>query len=878
MEIPKTYNPKDVEDRIYKQWEESGFFNPDNSNTDENAPHFTISLPPPNATGTLHTGHAVMLSYQDAMIRYNRLLGKRTLWVPGTDHASIATQTKVEKLIQKEEKKTRHDLGREDFLKRVESFVEDSRNTIRQQLRKMGSSLDWSRERYTLDEGLSQVVKYCFKKMYDQGVLYRGKRIVNWCPRCQSTLADDEVEYEKEKGKFYWLKYGPFTLATARPETKLGDTAVAVHPDDKRYTKHVGKKYMIPGVLGEFEVMVVADKAVDPEFGTGVIKVTPAHSFADFDIAQRHGIPMKQIINENGKMMDNCGKYAGMTTAEARKAIVADMEKMGLIDHIDEDYEHNIAVCYRCGEQIEPIPSLQWFVDVNKKITLEGNKYFKNKSIKEVALQVVKDKEITILPERFERDYFRWLDNLRDWCISRQIWFGHRIPVWYKGEDVFVGLDAPKEQGWEQDTDTLDTWFSSGLWTFSTLMDQDFSKYDSWEQWIDSSPDLKAFHPTSVMETGYDILFFWVARMIIQTTFMLGDIPFEGVYLHGLVRDEHGRKMSKSLGNTVDPLDLIPKFGTDALRMAMISGTAQGADTRLYDEKIQGARNFVNKLWNISRYIFTSVSDIKRIDTVEAKTLADQWILSKLSQLIADVTKSQEELQFSQTIDLLKSFTWEDFADWYIEISKIEKDKDEILLYVLERLLILWHPLIPFVTEELWKNFNEKDMLMIQKWPKLESMKTHGNDFDLIQNIIRLIRNIRSEFNIDPSQKLSVQLFSKKAELLRDQEQIIKKLARLETLDIAEKGDKPDQSLSSFISDAEIYVRSEGIIDTKKEKKRISQEIEQVKKFINQLDKKLGNTEFTSNAPKDVVEKEQQKHDDQQQKLDKLQAQLKSLG
>ena len=562
-DIPKAYDAKKYEDKIYKAWEKSGLFSP---KIIKGKKPFVISMPPPNATGQLHLGHAIMLALEDIMIRYNRMQGTPSLWLPGTDHAAIATQNKVEKLLA-EKGITRQDLGREKFLEEVRKFVKNSQGTIRNQIRKMGSSCDWTREKYTMDSDLSEAVSTVFKMMYEDVLIYRVDRIVNWCPRCSSTLADDEVEYKEENGKLYWLKYGPFTLATTRPETKLGDTAVAVHPKDKRYKDMIGKKYMIPGVLGEFEVTVVADEAVDPEFGSGAVKVTPAHSFTDFEIAQRHGIPVKKVINEEGRMMENCGKYACMTTTECRKAILNDMDKMGLLLKV-EDYLHKLSVCYRCGTVVEPLTSKQWFIDVNKKI-----KRLNNKSLKKKSLEVVKNGSIKIIPPRFDKIYFHWMENLRDWCISRQIWWGHRIPVWYckKCGKEFVGGESVKtttklkidnhtkctkcgSNEFKQDPDTLDTWFSSGIWTFSTL------------GWPKKTEDYKYFHPTSVLETGYDILFFWVARMILMTTYATGQIPFENVYLHGLVRDKNGEKMSKSKPETcIDPLDMIEKYGTDAV-------------------------------------------------------------------------------------------------------------------------------------------------------------------------------------------------------------------------------------------------------------------------------------------------------------------------
>ncbi len=902
-EIPKAYNPKEVEDAIYKKWEESGYFNPDNLKLADNADYFSISMPPPNRTGTLHTGHAIMLAYQDLMTRFNRLMGKRTLWLPGTDHAAIATQTKVEKILLEKEKKTRHDLGKEKFLQKVNEYAEESGKIINQQVRKMGSSCDWSRERYTLDEGLSQVVRYAFVKMYEAGLIERDYRIVNWCPRCNSTLSDDEVEYKEVKAKLYTFKYSkdfPFAIATTRPETKLGDTAVAVNPKDKRYKKYIGKIYAIDLGHGQQEIKIVTEESVDPDFGTGALGVTPAHSIIDYEIAQKNKLPLIKVIGEDGKMTIEAGKdYAGLTVEKARDKFVAWLEEQGLMEKV-EDTKQNLSICYRCGSAIEPLPSLQWFVRVNKKVTLKGNKFFKNKTIREVALQVVKERNIKIIPERFEKTYYQWLENLRDWCISRQIWFGHPIPVWYKNkgkknEEIFVGLEKPKGD-WEQDGDTLDTWFSSGLWTFSTLMDKNFSEYKTWEDWLKNSPDMQ-FHPTTVMETGYDILFFWVARMIIQTTFLLGDIPFKTVYLHGLVRDERGRKMSKSLGNVVDPLDLIEKFGTDALRVAMISGTAAGMDGRLYDEKVEGGRNFVNKLWNISRYILTSVNEVHLVEKrPETKTLADEWILAKLDKVISETTMDLESFNFSGAADALREFTWSDLADWYLEISKLQRQNsklvestDKILLYVLGKLLILWHPFIPFVTEEIWSNLESKELLLVQQWPSFaEAMEGTGlNDkinneilypFWKFEEIVMTIRNLRADFKVDPAKKVAVSIISKNLEKIKldEQKEAIMFLARLDKLEV-EKA-KPKNSVSHVLEGVgEICLHLEGLVDIKKEKERIESEIDSVAGYIKSLELKLKNKEFVKKAPKEVVEKEEFKLKEQKEKLEKLEEQLKSL-
>ena len=751
-EIPKAYNPQEVEDAIYKRWEESGFFNPDNLELPETAEKFVISMPPPNATGVLHLGHASMLAYQDLMVRYNRMKGKNALWLPGTDHASIATQTKVERIIAGEGK-TKYDLGREKFLERVNEYVENSQSTIKNQTRKMGSSCDWSRERYTLDDGLSRAVREVFVKMYNDKLIYRGDRIVNWCPRCESTLADDEVEHKDQKANLYYFKYQkdfPITIATTRPETKLGDTAVAVNPKDERYQKYIGQIFEIDLGNGVHKIKIIADREVEMEFGTGALGVTPAHSMTDWEMAEKNDLEKIKIIGEDGKMNVNAGTdYEGLTVLEAREKFVQYLEKNQLIEKVEE-VDQALSICYRCDTSIEPLPSKQWFVAVDRKITIEGNQYFQNKSLKEVALEVVNKAEekdenkIEIIPERFSKTYHNWMENLHDWCISRQLWFGHRIPVYYKlknkneneksenqnskiGDEIYVGIEAPKEDGWIQDSDTLDTWFSSGLWTFSTLLAQDNDQYKTFEEWAQNSPDLKKFHPTSVMETGYDILFFWIARMILMTTYTLGEVPFEKAYLHGMVRDKNGKKMSKSLGNGIDPIEMTRKYGTDALRLSMIIGSSPGNDLKLYEEKIEGYRNFVNKLWNVSRYILMSVDEIplpaspKRGGVPIGKTLADKWILEHLENLKYVVNSALENYQFSSAFegeDGIRDFMWDKFADWYLEVSKVQGKNDAVLIYVLENLLKLCHPFIPFVTEQIWQEMGNDSLLMIEKWPE----------------------------------------------------------------------------------------------------------------------------------------------------------------
>jgi len=868
-EIAKAYEAKKYEDSLYKKWEESGVFSP---KIEKGKKPFTIMMPPPNATGQLHLGHAMMLAVEDIMIRYHRMKGDPSLWIPGTDHAAIATQNKVEQELAKKGI-TRHDLGREKFLQEVRKYVKNSQGTIRQQIRKMGSSCDWTRERYTLDEGLSKVVEKVFVKMYKDDLIYRGDRIVNWCPRCHSTLSDDEVDYKEVNTKLYWIKYGPFILATTRPETKLGDTAVAVHPKDKRYKDMIGKKYMIPGVLGEFEVIVVGDEAVDPEFGSGVVKVTPAHSFADFEIAQRHNIKAKKVINEDGKMMENCGKYEGMTTAECRQEILKDMEKMGLLEKV-EDYNHKLSICYRCGTSIEPLTSKQWFVDVNKKV-----KSLKNRSLKEISLDVVKDGSIKIIPSRFNKTYFHWMENLRDWCISRQIWWGHRIPVWYCKEcgEVHVSGDKPTKcsqcshKEFKQDPDTLDTWFSAGLWTFSTL------------DWPDGE-DFKYFHPTSVLETGYDILFFWVARMILMTTYVTGDVPFKNVYLHGLIRDKNGEKMSKSKPETcIDPLDMIEKYGTDSVRLSLVIGGTPGNDMRIYEEKIAGYRNFINKIWNSSRFVLMNLEeeDLEvEFNPKMVKSLTDKWIVSRLNEVIKESTKDIENHRFSDAGMKIYDFFWSEFCNWYLEISKGEFQNKAVLKYVLENLLKLLHPFTPFVTEVIWGELRKEKMLIEESWPKPDPKLSFAKEEKLMQrvlDIVSAIRKARAEYNVPPGKMIATVIYSKYSKDLESQREPIMRLARLEELEIKEKGKKPAKSKAVILPHVEIYIPLEEMVDVDKEKGRLEKEIESLKQYLEKIDSKLNNKGFLNNASQELIDQEKIKREEVENNLQKVEKEFKEL-
>lgn len=886
-ELPKAYEPNLFEDEIYRRWEESGKFNPDNYELDENTKSFSIVMPPPNVTGTLHLGHASMLAYQDLMIRYHRMIGDRTLWIPGTDHASIATQTRVEKNIAKEGL-TRHSLGREKFLQKVNDFAMASQYTIKSQVRKMGSSCDWSRERYTLDKQSSEAVLEVFVRMYKDGLIYRGDRIVNWCPRCHSPLADDEVEYLERSAKIYTFKYSkdfPIAISTTRPETKLADTAVAVHPSDERYQQYIGKTFDVNFAGVDLKIKIVADHHVEKDFGTGALGVTPAHSMADSQIAGDNDLPVIKLIDEDGLINENGGQFKGMSVVEARKAVTAWIKNNDLLIE-EQDIPQNVSVCYRCESPIEPLPSLQWFINVNKTVEFPDGK---KETLKERSIRVVQEGQVKMIPDRFEKVYYQWMENLRDWCISRQIWFGHRIPAWYrstsltagKGDEIFVGKVAPEGDGWIEETDTLDTWFSSGLWTFSTLGWPNNVKQDTVAEHYWEKNDLEKFHPTSVLETGHDIIFFWVARMILMTNYALAEVPFEKVYLHGLILDEKGKKMSKSVGNVIDPLDIIPKYGTDALRLSMIIGSTPGNNLRLYEEKIEGYRNFVNKLYNISRFILSTVKKVERIEhRPKTKTLADEWILNELDKAIFEVSKKIEAFEFSAAGEYLRDFTWNTLADWYIEIAKIEGKKDDILLYLLEKVLILWHPFTPFVTEHIWSLFDTDELMMTKAWPRAIPEDIKAVDFDLIQQAITSIRSMRAENKIEPALKLNAVIVSQYNEQLEAQADIIKRLARLENLEIIEHiKERPKQSATGIFGEGNsVYLLLEGIIDIEKEKARLEKEIDVTLKIVTMTSAKLDNEGFVKSAPVDIVEAEKAKFTQAEDKLKKLRDQLESLG
>lgn len=728
------FQPDAHEDKLYAMWDDSGYFNPDNCIKDgitaPDAEPFSMVLPPPNVTGTLHMGHAAMLAIEDILVRYNRMRGRRTLWIPGTDSAAIATQSKVEKIILKTEKKSRHDLGREELLKRVDTFAEESKDIIINQTKKMGSSLDWSRYAFTLDKPRYDAVMAAFVKMYDDGLIYRGDRIVNWDPKGQTTISDDEVVYEERKAKLYTFTYNkdfPISIATTRPETKVGDTAVAVHPDDERYKKYIGQTFDFTFCEVPVSVTIVADKEIDPEFGTGAVGVTPAHSKTDWDIADRTGISRRpQVINEYAKMTVP-GRLNNLKVEAAREEVINWLRTEGLLEK-EEDITQNISTAERTGGIIEPLPKLQWWIDVNKKFILKhseipGVPNDSEVTLKELMIAAVEHDGVSILPERFERVYYNWINNLNDWCISRQIWYGHRIPAWFRGAEMKVQIDSPGED-WVQESDTLDTWFSSGLWTMSTL------------GWPQETADFKTYHPTTVLETAYDILFFWVARMILMTTYFTGQVPFKYVYIHGLIRDEKGRKMSKSLDNTIDPLDMIAKYGTDATRLSLIVGAAPGNDMPLGEDKVRAYKKFANKIWNISRFILTHISNVEWGKEPKL-SYRDKEILAELQITITEVTTDIEKFSLYLAAEKAYHYVWHDLADKVLEESKEILTGDDAIAkfarqYVLKECLVaslkLLHPFMPFVTETIWQNapetIKDQKILMVAKWPQVSDQST----------------------------------------------------------------------------------------------------------------------------------------------------------
>ncbi|MFA5000547.1 MAG: valine--tRNA ligase [Patescibacteria group bacterium] len=879
-ELDKVYSPQENEDEIYKKWEKSGYFNPDNLNLSSEAPSYTIVLPPPNITAKLHIGHSAMLAIEDLLIRYHRLKGERTLWVPGTDHAAIATQNAVEKKLLKETGKTRHDFGREKFLNEVWKFVEETQALILRQTKKMGASLDWDRLAFTLDAPRQEAVKKMFIDMYEAGAIYRGERIVNWCPRCQSTLADDEVEYQEQPAKLYTFKYDknfPITISTTRPETKLGDTAVAVNQKDERYKQYIGKEYQVSFCGQALKIKIISDRNVEPEFGTGALGVTPAHSIIDWQMAEKNDLEIVKVIDEQGKIRDGFGKYSGLSVMAAREKIVDELRKSGLLEK-EEDIVNNLSLCYRCESPIEPLPSKQWFVAVDKKLECLNNKSLKEKAIEAAQKTGETSAEIEFIPNRFTKRYLDWMENLHDWCVSRQIWFGHQIPAWYRmvgeKEEIFVGENTPDGEGWTQDTDTLDTWFSSGMWTFSTLGWPDNFKDGK------KSGDLTRFHPTQVLETGYEILTLWVSRMIMMSFFAIGEIPFQKVYLHGTILDKHGKKMSKSKGNGVDPLEIIESYGADALRLSLLMGATPGNDSRFSEEKVEAKRNFINKLWNISRFILSS-TDEKFYVTAnnklpKLKTASDKWIVWMMNNLIEQVSVNLENFDFSLAAETLTSFTWDALADWYLEIAKVEKDKEEILIYLLKNLLILWHPFIPFVTEKIWSGFGDDagKLLIIEPWPESSKDKKIENkevlEFSKIIKIIQKIRELRAENKIEPKNKIKALIYAHdNLAIVKSQALLIQSLrTNLSELEIKESGDQISEAIGGVVEGMEIFLF--GGVDKEKERARLTKEKANLEKVIALQEQKLANSDFVSRAPATIVEAEKNKLANYKDELEKI--------
>ena len=867
-ELPKTYESARYEEEIYENWEKSGYFNPDN--LAETKGRYVDIMPPPNANGELHMGHASGYVIMDLFGRYNRMLGKKVLLLPGKDHAGIQTQVVFEKKLQKEKGLTRYDLGRDKFYEECYDFTMNRSQYMRSQEKKLGMSADWSREKFTLDPAIVKSVLETFIKMYNEvdedgnRMIYRGERIINWCSRCATALSDIEVDYKEQKTKLYTFKYSkdfPFTISTTRPETKLADTAIAVHPTDERYKEYVGKTFEVNFLGVPLELKVIAHHEIDKTFGTGALGVTPAHSMVDYQMAINNDLRIVSLIDGEGKIKDGFGEFSGLTVAEAKEKVIEKLKEEGLLEK-EEDYQNSLSVCERCKTPIEPIISKQWFLNVDHK----------NFSLKEESRKVIDNDSIVgikVHPDRFKRQMLTWIDNVHDWCISRQIWWGPRIPAWYKGDEVTASLESPGE-GWVQDNDTFDTWFSSGQWAYNSLG-------------YPESDDYKEFYPTDTMIMGRDLLPFWAFRMIILSLYTTRQIPFRNLYFTGLVTDEQGQKMSKSKGNGIDPLEMVNKYGTDAVRLSLVIGTAPGNDFKLSERKIAGKRNLINKIWNIARYVLTSVDDkfyqYPADKLPELKTLSDEWIMHNLDTTVKNVSNLLNSYEFSLAVEELQDFTWNKFADWYLEAAKVEKNKEEILIYVLKNILKLWHPFAPFVTEVLWQEFDKDKFLMIEKWPEEAGKKNQESDsgFQDIQNLIIAIRNARSESNVEPARKIDAVIYAgKKKDLFKSHANLITSLrTQIQDLEIKEKGEKIQKALYAEFDKVEVYLL--GAFDEAKKKEKITKEAENLQNLIKNLESRLENKEFTEKAPKQIVEKEKEKLATWKTELKNLEEQLKNL-
>lgn len=846
-ELAKAYEPKEVEDRIYDFWMKGKYFH---AEVDPKKKPYTIVIPPPNITGQLHLGHAMDETLQDTLIRWRRMQGYSALWLPGTDHASIATEAKIVEAMRKEGI-TKEEIGREKFLERAWAWKDQYGGRIVEQLKKLGSSCDWDRLRFTMDEGCNKAVNHVFKKLYDKGLIYRGERIINWCPHCKTSISDAEVVFEEKEGSFWHLRYplsdgsGYIELATTRPETMLGDTAVAVHPDDERYKALVGKTVILP--LVNKEIPIIADSYVEQDFGTGVVKITPAHDPNDFEVGLRHNLPVINVMDDGGVINENGGKYAGMPALEARKQIVKDLDEAGFLIKI-EPIKHNVGTCYRCGTVVEPRVSTQWFV--------------KMEPLAKPAIDAVKDGEIRFIPERMDKVYYNWMENIKDWCISRQLWWGHQIPAWYCecGETIVsetVPTVCPKCGGTHltRDPDTLDTWFSSALWPFSTL------------GWPDNTEELKYFYPTNTLVTGYDIIFFWVARMIFSGLEHMGEVPFNTVFFHGLIRDAQGRKMSKSLGNGVDPLDVISVYGADALRFTLVTGNSPGNDLRFSEEKVSASRNFANKIWNAARFILMNIEG-KDIDCALPKKLytSDKWILNRFNNVTAAVTENLEKFELGMAVSKLYDFIWDDFCDWYIELAKIrmngadEESADSarrVLVWTMSNTLKLLHPFMPYITEEIWQTLpHDGEALIVAKWPEYDEALSFPQEAKNLENVMALIRTIRTrrnEMNVPPSKKAHIYIDTAHPAPYEEASEFIARLAYGSKVEIG-TGFDVQGAVTAVTDDAKALLPMDDLVDKAAETARLNKELANAQKQLDTVKAKLANEKFTSKAPQNVID------------------------
>lgn len=879
--LPKNYDPKDFESRIYQDWQDKGCFK---SSVNRDKKPFTIVMPPPNITGQLHMGHALDDTLQDTLIRWKRMDGFESLWIPGTDHASIATEVKVVDRIKKETGKSKYEFGRQEFLKEAWKWKDEFGGKIVNQVKKLGASCDWDRERFTMDEGCNRAVTKFFVKLYEEGHIYRGNRIINWCPSCKTTLSDAEVEHEDQEGNFWHIKYPIkdsdefLEIATTRPETLLGDSGVAVHPEDERYTHLVGKIAVLP-LVGR-ELPIVADEYVDKDFGTGAVKMTPAHDPNDFEVGKRHGLEEINVMNDDATMNDLAGKYVGMDRYECRKALVADLDEAGYLIGIKK-HDHAVGTCYRCHTTIEPRLSLQWFVKMDE--------------LAKPAIEILKNKELKFVPEKFDKTYLQWLENIRDWCVSRQLWWGHQIPAYYCQDcgELIVAEEAPHEcpkchsNNIKQDEDVLDTWFSSGLWPFETL------------GWPEKSEELDYYFPTSVLVTGYDIIFFWVVRMAFSSMFCMNDKSFEHVLIHGLVRDSEGRKMSKSLGNGIDPLEIIDQFGADALRFTLITGNSPGNDMRFYMERVEFARNFNNKLWNASRFVFMNLEDESLLDglTREAVekdlTLADKWIISRANRIVDEVNTNMDKFELGIALQKSYEFTWSEYCDWYIEIVKPRlygDDRDAkraalyTLTYVLEKILKLLHPFIPFITEEIYSYLPTVEGLIITAdyphYDEADNMQVEEEKMNLIMEAIRKVRNVRTEMNVPPSKKAKILIVptDEKIDAMEDGKDYFKSLASASEVEIQkDKSGIPEDAVSVVIDGVELFIPLDELVDFEKEKERLEKEKKKAISEIKRVEGKLNNSGFMNKAPEKLVEEEKAKKEKFEEILKTIEERLAKL-